>query len=368
MKGPKRFVDGGREYTSYNNYILFKQSYYHLIEDQDLYSFYEEEQWDIYKYSPAFSVLFAPFAILPDAIGLCLWNILNAIIFVIAVYYLPEISDKHKATILLISMVELVTSLQSEQSNALIAGLVILAFGLLERNKIVWGTLIIVLTVYIKLFGIIAFSMLLFHPDKWKSVIFSILWSVVLFLLPLIAVSFSQLLFLYGRWGNLLMNDYTSSSGQLSVMGWLYTWFGITINKIYIMLAGAVAFIIPFARLNLYKYYKYRLLILTSMLLWVVIFNHKSESPTYIIAMAGVSIWFVTQPSSIPNILLFIAALLLTSLSPTDIFPVYLREGFFKPYVLKAVPCIFIWVKIIYDIIVMNPRGISKKRLDYGYP
>src|SRR5688572_21073146 len=74
--GIKSFVEGGRLYTTYNNYIIFKQSFFHLIESKDLYDSFVEEQGDLFKYSPAFALIFGILAILPDVLGLSLWNIL----------------------------------------------------------------------------------------------------------------------------------------------------------------------------------------------------------------------------------------------------------------------------------------------------
>ena len=63
---------------------------------------------------------------------------------------------------------------------------------------------------------------------------------------------------------------------------------------------------------------------------------------------------FTASEKNKVNIALFVFAFILTSLSPTDIFPEYLREEFVKPYTLKAFPCIVIWLKIIYDMIRLN--------------
>jgi hypothetical protein len=50
------------------------------------------------------------------------------------------------------------------------------------------------------------------------------------------------------------------------------------------------------------------------------------------------------------NIILFTSAMVFTSLAFTDVFPLAVREGFIRPYALKAVPCILIWMKLIYDM------------------
>jgi len=121
------------------------------------------------------------------------------------------------------------------------------------------------------------------------------------------------------------------------------------------MIGGALIFMIPLIRFKLYKNVNFRLLALSSVLLWIVIFNHKSESPTFIIAMMGVALWFMSQKKSTLNIVLFISAFVLTSLSPTDIFPRYVRHEIIVPYVLKALPCILIWLKLIYDMMILQP-------------
>ena len=107
----------------------------------------------------------------------------------------------------------------------------------------------------------------------------------------------------------------------------------------------------------MYKKFVFKYLIVCSILIWIVIFNHKAESPTFIIAMTGVALWFVQGKKNILNIILFASALILTTLSPTDIFPTYLRKEFVNPYTLKVFPCILIWMKIIYDLLIFRENN-----------
>src|SRR5436190_462027 len=86
---PKTFEPGGTAYTHYNNYVIFKQSYFHLAENKNLYQPYPAEQWDYYKYSPSFSLLMAPLANMPDAAGLFTWNLLNVLLLFFALWKLP---------------------------------------------------------------------------------------------------------------------------------------------------------------------------------------------------------------------------------------------------------------------------------------
>lgn len=351
--GKKALEKGGIEYNRYNNYTIFEKSFSHLKDGKDLYVLYPQEHWDLYKYSPTFSVFFGIFSIFPDFIGLNLWNLLNVLVFLVSIYYLPKFDDFKKGLILIFCLFELMTSIQNEQSNALIAGLIILAFGFLERDKYFISTFFIVFSIYIKLFGVVAFVLFLFYPKKKKFILYSSFWTILLFLIPLIFIDFNMYKFQLESYWKMLSNDHNISYG-FSVMGWLNSWLNIEINKLFVVVIGAITFLIPFIKIKQYNNYYFRILTLVSILLWIVIFNHKAESPTFIIAFAGVSIWFFTSKKSKINLILFVCAIILTSLSSTDIFPLFIRQEIIKPYMLKVFPCILIWIKVIYDMIVLK--------------
>ena len=92
----------------------------------------------------------------------------------------------------------------------------------------------------------------------------------------------------------------------------------------------------------------------------MIIFNHKAESPTYIIAITGVAVWFGSQKIKIENLVLLVLALVLTSLSPTDLFPASIREHYVLPYDLKVLPCVLIWLKITFELLFFrNPLSLQ---------
>jgi hypothetical protein len=107
---------------------------------------------------------------------------------------------------------------------------------------------------------------------------------------------------------------------------------------------------LPLIRYKLFKEFGFRLIFLSSLLIWVIIFNHKAESPTFVVALAGIAIWFFSQNRNTLNMVLLVLAFIFASLSPMDIFPAFIRKTIVVPYVLKAVPCIFIWMKIIFEL------------------
>lgn len=65
-------------HNSINNFLIFKNAFWHVIEQKNLYAAYPEEYEDLYFYGPVFSFVVAPFAVLPTWIGVILWVLFNA--------------------------------------------------------------------------------------------------------------------------------------------------------------------------------------------------------------------------------------------------------------------------------------------------
>jgi len=338
-------------HSFYNNYLIFKNSFFHLWSNENLYVLYPEVQVDLFKYSPTFALLFAPLSLLPNFLGLFLWNVINALVF-FAVWKIPFPKTQNKLWIMAFLLIEYVTNIQSSQSNGLMAGLMILTYVFLEKKNILLATLMVVLSIYLKLFGFVAFALFLFYPDKLKAVGYSIFWFVVLFFIPLLIISPDQLIQQYQNWLEMLMADKAVSYSP-SVMGWFTSWFSFTPSATSLTLSGIIIFLLPFIKIKSYTNPIFKQLILSSVLMWVVLFNHKAESPTFIISVAGVAIWFFSQNRNTLNTILLFLVLILTQFSPTDLFPSSIRSTYFIPYVIKVFPVILVWIKLIYDTLLI---------------
>ena len=132
------------KFSHYNNYILFKQSILHLLNNQDMYIGYEQDgAYDLYKYSPTFAVFMLPYAYLPDLLGLILWNLTNTLLIFCAIRNLPKLSDRNKQLMMWFVLPELILSAQSCQSNALIAALFVLTFMAFERKNVLMAAIFI---------------------------------------------------------------------------------------------------------------------------------------------------------------------------------------------------------------------------------
>jgi len=342
----------GDPYTHYNNYIIFRQSFVHLAGHQDLYTQYLAEHWDYFRYSPSFALAFGAFAWMPDLVGLLLWNTLNVAVLFLGWMALPLRDDRVRLAAAWFAAVEVMTALQNAQSNVLIAGLLLLAFSFLERRQLALAPLMIVAAAFIKLFGLVAFSLFLLYPEKKKFILFSALWGIVVGLLPLVVVSPAELVRLYEGWWGLLSMDYAGSAG-LSVMAWLQSWFHLNpprAPRAIVTLIGMALFCWPLMQVERYRDFNFRLLFLCNLLIWVVIFNYKAESSTYVIAICGVALWYFSRRRNWSDLALVSIAFMFTCLSPTDVFPSSLSATFFVPYSIKAVPCILIWAKVIHEL------------------
>jgi hypothetical protein len=302
----------------------------------------------------------APIAYLPDFLGLLIWNLLNVIPLFIGVWLFPGLTRPKRLFFLLMVLVELITAVQNSQSNGLIAGLMLLAFVFLERNKPGYAALFILLTAFIKVFGIIACVLFIFYPGKFKSFAYLAICGIVLVVSPMLFVSPNQLVFLYKSWFQLMANDHSASLG-LSVAGWIDAWFNIQPSKNMIVLVGFVMLCIPLLRVKQYNNPLFKKLFLASILTWIVIFNHKAESPTFVIAVTGIGIWYFAKKRPWFDFALLIAVVIFTELASTDLFPKSAKESFLSPFVIKVVPCILVWLKIIYEQIRLKNHSMDNQ-------
>jgi len=338
----------------YGNYLIFKNSFLHLFNGKDLYALYPELKIDLFKYSPTFAVLFSPFSIMPDYVGLVLWNLLNAMFLFFAIKMI-DVEEKKKSFILWFILIELITSMQNYQSNALTVALIILTFVMMGRKKYLLAGICIAVGFYIKVFGVLGGLLWFFYRGKGKFVFSSVISVIILIALPLIFVSPNALVDIYKSWFHLLSTD-ASHELNHSVMSILKNWFGFEMNHLLIQFAGIILLLLPLMKWKYFEDKMFRLLFLSSILVWTVIFNHKAESATYIIAVTGCAIWFFNSENSITNKSLIIFLFILTILSPTDLFPKIVRDNYIVPYSLKALPCILIWIKIQYEMLTFRGR------------
>lgn len=119
------------------------------------------------------------------------------------------------------------------------------------------------------------------------------------------------------------------------------------------LLFGFVTLLAAALRIKQYQSIVFRLQLLSSVLMMVVLFSTGSEHPTYVIAVTGALLWVFLQqiPFTKRNIILLVLLLVITGLGPTDAFPKYIRNEVINNYVMKAWPCIVIWFIMSYELL-----------------
>ena len=347
--------------TKYNNYLIYKNVFWNTINQVSLYAENSALFLDSNHYGPLFSILIAPFALLPDGFGMVFWNIFNAGFLIWAVSKLP-IHQSKITLILWICAHELLTSLLALQFNPLMTSIIILSFVFIHNKKEFWAAFFIVLGTYIKLYGIVGLAFFFFSKNKVKFTGSLVLWAIILFVLPMLISSPEYIVKSYAEWFDSLvhkndLNGSLTSMQDISVMGMFRRILqNPNLSNLPFLVVGLLIFGLPYLRFNLYHNLKFQLLLLSSVLIFTVIFSTGSESPTYIIAFLGVAIWFVIQEKPVTNFNLFllIFALIVTSFSPSDLMPRYIRNNFIQPYALKALPCVLIWIKITYEMLIIK--------------
>ncbi len=357
LLGTKTFEGGGEVlYTHYNNFVIYARSHAHLLAGQNLYTAWPSEQYDLFKYSPTFAWAFAPFAALPVAAGLILWNLINAVCLMLAWKSMPVFSAQHRAALAWILPVELMTNLQNSQCNALLAAGVIGTWVALERRQWFWAAALAAGGLFLKVYGFAAIALFIFYPARPRLAGYTIFWLALMAALPLLSVSPAEFLGHYQTWWAQMSGERQVEVG-LSFAGVVKAFSGWTPPNGLLTLGAMLTFGLPvLLRYRDWTNTAFRVQVLAGVLIGLVIFNHMAESPTYIVAICGVALWFgwpllAGKRISTGRILVLIACLALSSLSPTDIYPPVVRENFFKPYAIKALPVCVVWFLLIGEML-----------------
>ena len=325
-----------------NNFLIFRAASMHLLRGQDLYAAYPALHFDFYKYSPTFALLFLPLAVLPLALSMLLWNAMNAGVLYLG---LGMVLPRRAATMArAIVYLDMLGSLQNVQSNALVTGLIILTFAAYERRHTVMGSLAADVGTAIKLFPLAGVSFAIFHPRKLRVALAVTFGVVLLLTLPLLVTSPSVLLEQYASWRAIEAKD-TLERG-FTVMQMLELFLHQDWPNWPQQLAGTLLLVAPIlVRRNRWSDWTFRLTYLCSVLVFCVIFNHQSESPTFVLAMAGAGIWFaaLARPTRAEWVL-FAFVVVCTMLASSDAMPRFIQRAVFDRYHAKTIPCIVLWI------------------------
>ncbi len=353
-----------------NNFRIFRGVFWHTLQCTSLYAEYPLEYYDVNHYGPFFSLVIAPFALMPIPLGLVFWCIALSLTLYFAITR-STFSSWQQMFVLWFCSETLLTSLFMQQFNIAIAAIIIGSYALIEKERDFWAACLIVLGTFVKLYGIVGLAFFFFSRHKGKFVLSLLFWGVVLFVAPMIISSPDYVVSQYHEWFVCLVEkngeNLASQAQNISALGMVRRVLGNPGYSDLLILAPAlVLFALPYLRFKQWRNEGFRMTLLASVLLFTVLFSTGSESSSYIIALSGVCVWYFAAPwqRGKADIWLLVFVFLLSSMGSSDLYPRAIKREYIQAYSLKALPCLIVWLKLCWEMMVKNyqptPQPLSK--------
>ena len=352
-----------KSYNSDGNYRIFIGVWNHTIEQLPLFDHYPLAYDDMNHYGPFFALVIAPFAWMNRYAGMAFWMLFLSMFLYVSVRK-SDFTKYQQLFVFWFCSHELLNALFLQQYNIAITAGVLLTFTMIERKQDFWAAFFIMLGTMIKLYGIVGLAFFFFSKNKLTLVLSCLFWGVVMFVAPMAVSSPEYIIQQYYEWYialveknadniNVLAGNMADLSTNISLLGMVRrTTQIVTYSDLWLIIPGIIAFLIPYLRISQYKYVAFRQTLLASVLMFTVLFSTGSENSTYIIAFAGVALWYCCAPwkRSKWDIALMVVVFIISSLSPGDLFPKAIYRGLIQPYALKALPVTIVWFKLCYEM------------------
>lgn len=347
-------------------YHIYKSVFWNTIDQLSLYEFYDYLFGDCNHYGPVFAYVIAPFALLPDTWGMLLWECFLVAVFYIGVRYMP-LERWQKVFMFWFCAHEVLTPLFVEQFDLAMAGMLLLTFACVEKQKPVWAAFFIMLALFIKLYGVMGFAFFFFIEDKKKFLLACLGWGLLFFVAPMAISSPEYVVRQYAGWYNSLVAKNVQNltehfnTTNTSLLGMPRKISGNTgYSDLWFIIPGILLFLSPFTRIDQYKHTAFRYAMLASVAMFHLLFSTGTESYGYIAAMTAFVVWYTTAPFQRGRwaLYLLIYAFIFTSLCTSDVlFPRVIWKQLIEPYALKALPTTIMWFVLMWE---MNTK-------DYAY-
>ncbi|MBR4651272.1 MAG: DUF2029 domain-containing protein [Prevotella sp.] len=349
-------------HRGYNNFLIYKYVFWNALEENDLYQHYPDKFQDLNHYGPFFSIVIAPFAIMPEWLGVVLWNVTLAMLLYVAVRT-SRFSRYEILFMLWYAAHDLLTCLFMTQFNIAVAALILLSFTMTEQKKDFWAAFFICFGVFVKLLGIVGLAFFFFSHNKKKFILSLCFWSVIMFVLPMLLSSPEYIFGQYASWYEaLLSKNITNSDSRLtmnniSLIGMVRRiLIDYPYSDLWVIIPGLAVVAAGYFRISQWASDAFRKMVLAQMMLITILFSTGTENSSYVIAYIAIAIWYASVPwqRSRLDLVLLVYALIFGSLLPTDLFPKSLQTSIIRPYALRALPVVLIWMKLSWEMITVN--------------
>src|SRR5207253_3990226 len=176
-------------------------------------------------------------------------------------------------------------SLQSSQSNDLVAALIIVAFVCLERGWLWRSGMAIALGAITKIFPAVAIIFAIPRNDRTRAILITILCGAMLVVLPLIVIPPSVLAAQYQSWAGLERRE-AALVGSSAMQ--LFRDAGVSWPAWPVQLIGfSILVAVLFRLMRDWNDRNLRLQFLGFVLVFCVVFTHRAERQSAVIALGG---------------------------------------------------------------------------------
>jgi hypothetical protein len=170
----------------------------------------------------------------------------------------------------------------------------------------------------------------------------------------------------YGSWYALEQVDALDRGA--SVMRLLHSAFGYTGPNWPVQLVGTVLLLAALLRRSRWMDPEFRRELLCASLVYAVIFNHKAEQPSFVIALVGVMVWYAAglTRSRRTRWQTFVTAATLLAMIPVliaAVAPRWLGEYAGLPLQIAAASCTLVWLSMEAELLDAPRLVLAIRRL-----
>ena len=330
-----------------NVFRIFASASRIMLAGANPYEAHPAQYLDFFRYSPAFAIAFAPFALAPEWLGLAAWNLVNALgLYWVINRLLPRTQAQ---LVLFLVLGDLARTMQSCQSNGLVTALMIAAFLAYSGDRLWRGAFAVAAGAAIKIFPAGAILFALLGRRRRRALILAAGAGAALLVAPALLVGPEQLLLQYARWA--AQEHAETFKPMHSLMDLLDVWAGYYGPRLPVQLAGLAVLLLPAAlRPDLRHDSTWRLKLLCSLLVFSVLFNYGAEPPSFVIATTGIAIWYATGPRTLLPGLLMVFTLALVGAEGIGVWPRVVHDWLFDNRI-SVIPLLAAWVAIQRDLL-----------------
>ena len=305
----------------YANYLVYTDSTIDFWNGINPYTQdFVDEHGRFFLYTPVFSVLYLPIALLPKWLGPFVWNLGNYTLFALSVFTLPRKFDDHKLKIFLSLLFILEQSIFPFQFNIVVAYCFLFAYSLLERGHGFWAVCLIMVSTMTKVYGMVELLLLFAYQKPWKRLSYAIVIGMVLTLSPTLKTGIDGLIPCYENWWNML-SQHQSDAYYVSL---LYAWplrHALSYYRIVQLLTVSFVVVTFFCQYKKWEDFKFRATMLGVLMGWIIVFGDSSETHTYLIALSGYMLWYyLRENQTLFDKVLFWAMFVFFGIIPVDLF------------------------------------------------